>query len=66
MKKASLGLALLVALAFGGALQRRVQASESASSPTLHVVVAGELPKFKDDFNQDQQAIRIVLLLSPT
>jgi len=60
------GVVLLGALAIGFALHPSLRGSEGPSSSEARIVDPKSLPSFKSDFNADPQAIRIVLLLSPT
>jgi hypothetical protein len=57
------GVVLLGTLAIGVALLPPLQGLSPAGVRTID---AKSLPSFKVDFNADAQAIRIVLLLSPT
>jgi hypothetical protein len=66
LKKAAFGGAFLVVLGIGVAVHPSLRGSEGSSSPELRVIDAKKLPSFKADFNEDGEAIRIVLLLSPT
>lgn len=50
----------------GAALLRSGSVSAGSSSSGLAVVDAASLPRLKAEFNADPDAIRIVLLLSPT
>jgi hypothetical protein len=63
-KKVVFGLVLFAVL--GIAIERRVLAGDNSSSPGLPEVTVHSLPSFKAEFNRDPDAIRIVLLLSPT
>ena len=64
MKRVTLGIVLIAVL--GTAIPWRLLAGEKPSSSSLSEVTVRSLPSFKADFNREPDAVRILLLLSPT